>query len=598
MLTKEELDDRIRFMRTCINKPKLREDEHYISYLFALIHDNGGYYKEINQICDNLGYPITVGVIHPERLNDPLNEFLRIIKSDETPLSFLMKTTEMKFVNLIEQEESVDYFWIRHYQPVTKYSSIYRNGLVFNMCEDCMREDLWNNHVPMIHLSHQLPGVKVCHNHNKKLYKHYINHQGIMPYSFMKYEETDNTEISECDYHFAQFMYELSKQKINYSLRDIVSDINKKMRNRYGTYYLKETSDDAMVCIYNKYATIGKFVLNKENAPDLFKLMYFIYRDAKNIPIVPENIHLKAFQEMISGKYELIGDYRETIVELRCLECNETFITSPRLILYQHQCPHCKATTKKYYKDLVIHLCENEFGGRYKFKNYDSEKREVALYDKNLKKVREMNVLRFISNFHYRIKDKRIPTSFIWNPYSDYGTFGAYYKGEFIIKNVGREYFIRTMFDLVADEYELVGPYINMFTEVELKHALCGKSVFIKPYDFLNGKRCENCKVKRTAEEITRFLNHEFSGFIFQSNYDRMIDDYLFRVLVIERGYRVSCVEEIYQFTEDVLIQELLKERSYVLATRIFTTSRKYVYDFFFQKDVNCISEKQEDDYE
>ena len=37
MLTKEELDDRISFMRTCMNKPKLREDEHYISYLFALI---------------------------------------------------------------------------------------------------------------------------------------------------------------------------------------------------------------------------------------------------------------------------------------------------------------------------------------------------------------------------------------------------------------------------------------------------------------------------------------------------------------------------------------------------------------------------------
>ena len=275
------------FLRSYLNKPNPRDDEHLLSFLLRVAEANEGYGSAKTDFFANLGYAIERGGFHPEQLNIPINGFFLLLLMRKTPLEFYMESTEIQFVNLIEKEELLDLFWIKHYQPVHKSRSLYRNKYVFNMCEICMHEERKSGLGPIIHLSHQLPHVKVCHKHNKKLIKCVLKEGWDKPFRFERYDEEDNIKVCDTDYKFAKFMYELSKQKINYSLRDIVFDINQKLESKPASYFLRESSDDRWVCLYNKYAAAGGFQLD-DCVEDMYHLMCFIYADPQNIDIIPK----------------------------------------------------------------------------------------------------------------------------------------------------------------------------------------------------------------------------------------------------------------------------------------------------------------------
>ena len=580
------------FSQFFMNKPILMEDETNISYMLRVGAANGGHYKDVNGLFNYLGFTVESGAFFPERLHYPINKFLKTIEAKESPLQFYLKSTEMKFVNLIERPVSLDYFWVVHYQGLSNFKSIYKKNSLFNLCEHCMKEDQENGRFPIIHLSHQLPGVKVCPIHNVKLNKYYLVDRKHFPFGFERYDEVNQSEVSDSDYRYAIFMYELSKTKMDYTLDELIQDMNQKMDNNYAIHFLEELSDEHLVCLYNKYSCKGDFTFEGNNALDLFRLMYFIYRDPINIHILPKNEHFEAFREKIDGKYELIGDYRESLVELKCLNCGETFITTHRLILNHHECPHCKALGCGYYGNLVKHYVDNEYQGKYELVSYDHDKRRVTVYNLFMKKTRNLNVYELLTKHVNSLKPAVQSNDVIWNRYSCYGTYGQCYKGEFLIRDVSETYFLHEMFDLVGDEYQLVGEYKNMFSEVELRHSLCGKVVRVKPYDFLNGKRCENCKVKHRAETIEDFLNAMIPEFYFMSNFDSSIDSYLFRAIQYKYSYRMACVERIYQFTEDMLIQEILRVDK---KNQLFRTAKlnwDIFYEFFFQKDISSVSKE------
>lgn len=594
MLIKEEPDDYINRLVSYWNIPKLHKGEHFISYLLALVESNDVDCRSIAIFFEQVGYFSHQVTFHPERLNDPIDHFITVIDNNQTPLEIYLKSTEMKFVHLYESDSNIDYFWLRHYQPIMKTTSIYREDLIFNMCETCMNEDRKNIGRKIIYVGHQLPFVKVCPKHKMKLHKYYIERNRFDRASFKRYGVDEEVEVTDFDYRFAKFMNDLSSQKMEYSLKDIVSDINSKVSSKPVGYYLRDAADERLVCLYNKYVFQRGFELKEDNLEDMFQLMYFIYHDAQNVKIIPKNEHLKEFKKAISDKYDLIGDYRESVVEVKCMNCNKIFITTPRLILYGHECPYCKATTKKYYINLVQQFCEKEYEGKYRLKQYDHEKHKVILYDRRKEKTVEINSFRFLSKCLRKQKRSKHRGIDFWDPYSDYGTFDQYYKGEYFISEISREYFLRVMFDLVGDEYQLVGNYINMFTEVELRHTLCGKMFVVRPYDFLNGKRCGNCKVKYTGEEIANLLNNIFSGFTFISNYNHATDSYLFRVLKFDYYYNFSFVERVYQLSEDILLQELLRSYHSDIIFSNLLVSRNKLYDFFYQKDINCFSVEED----
>ncbi|MDR4329366.1 hypothetical protein [Bacillus pseudomycoides] len=53
--------------------------------------------------------------------------------------------------------------------------------------------------------------------------------------------------------------------------------------------------------------------------------------------------------------------------------------------------------------------------------------------------------------------------------------------------------FKQEVFNLVGDEFEVVGNHVNAKTAIEMFHKLCGQTIAISPDSFLRGNRCKVC---------------------------------------------------------------------------------------------------------
>lgn len=66
------------------------------------------------------------------------------------------------------------------------------------------------------------------------------------------------------------------------------------------------------------------------------------------------------------------------------------------------------------------------------------------------------------------------------------------------------DYFKQEVYDLVSDEYEIIGKYINSKTKITFKHK-CGNIFDMTPHSFLSGQRCPKCQhrsYRKTTEEF------------------------------------------------------------------------------------------------
>lgn len=66
------------------------------------------------------------------------------------------------------------------------------------------------------------------------------------------------------------------------------------------------------------------------------------------------------------------------------------------------------------------------------------------------------------------------------------------------------EKFVAEVKDLVGNEYEIIGRYINTGTKIEIKHNECGYKYPVTPNKFLNGRRCPECANKQRALKISK----------------------------------------------------------------------------------------------
>lgn len=56
-----------------------------------------------------------------------------------------------------------------------------------------------------------------------------------------------------------------------------------------------------------------------------------------------------------------------------------------------------------------------------------------------------------------------------------------------------QEEFEKEVFELVGNEYIVLGKYINSYTKIRIKHTVCGTEYYVIPNHFLNGCRCPVC---------------------------------------------------------------------------------------------------------
>lgn len=88
------------------------------------------------------------------------------------------------------------------------------------------------------------------------------------------------------------------------------------------------------------------------------------------------------------------------------------------------------------------------------------------------------------------------------------------------IKTKDTKYFKQEVKELVNDEYEVLGEYKKSHQKILIKHNICGNSYNVKPASFLSGRRCPFCNESKGEQEIRHWLQNNNIDFESQYKFD------------------------------------------------------------------------------
>lgn len=198
-------------------------------------------------------------------------------------------------------------------------------------------------------------------------------------------------------------------------------------------------------------------------------------------------------KELTGDEYLVIGEYvnNRTKIKIKHVKCGNYFDMTPSHFMSGNRCSHCfkkKKLTTLEYKEQVKQFVGEEY-------------LVIGEYVNNQTKIK-MKHIKCGNYFDMRPGDfkqgKRCPHC-----------FGNHKKTT--------EQFKAEVFDLVGDEYEVTGEYINTNTHISMKHNKCGYIWRIRPEQFLRGRRCPRCagNIKKTSsqfkKEVFNLVGKEYS---------------------------------------------------------------------------------------
>jgi len=109
------------------------------------------------------------------------------------------------------------------------------------------------------------------------------------------------------------------------------------------------------------------------------------------------------------------------------------------------------------------------------------------------------------------------------------------------------ELFKKEVYNLVKDEYEVIGEYTSSIKKICMKHSTCGKTFDILPNDFLRGRRCTKCSYKKSLT-----LNEK-------------------KVEALNLGYEILTEREDIKNLDTILVK-------HIKCGNIFETKFKYIF--------------------
>lgn len=82
------------------------------------------------------------------------------------------------------------------------------------------------------------------------------------------------------------------------------------------------------------------------------------------------------------------------------------------------------------------------------------------------------------------------------------------------------EKFLKEVFELVGNEYSVLGEYKNNREKLTIKHNECGFEYEVAPTKFLTGRRCPKCNESKGEKKISDYLKQYNISFIPQYKFD------------------------------------------------------------------------------
>jgi hypothetical protein len=173
----------------------------------------------------------------------------------------------------------------------------------------------------------------------------------------------------------------------------------------------------------------------------------------------------------------------------------------PNNFLSGQRCPKCFGNflyTLKTFKEKVFELVKDEY-------------EVLGEYINNKTKIKIMhNICGYIHNF--------IPADFIHN-----NTRCPKCAG---VLPYTTESFKEKIYELVGDEYELIGEYKNSATKIILKHNICGYEWETSPVSFIHcDSRCAICFESKGERKIRYWLENNNVKFKSQFIFDDLLSD-------------------------------------------------------------------------
>ncbi|MCM3154479.1 hypothetical protein M3611_20940 [Priestia megaterium] len=191
---------------------------------------------------------------------------------------------------------------------------------------------------------------------------------------------------------------------------------------------------------------------------------------------------VKEVYDLAGNEYEVIGEFIDTTtkINIKHNKCGSIYPATPKVFLRGNRCPICFGSPRKTQEEFEEEISDL-VGNEYKvIGNYENTHTKIEI------KHNECSLSYTVT-----------PRNF-FNGHRCPKCFGTPKK---TVEQLKKE-----IYDLVGDEYEVIGEYFNTNTKIEIKHNECGNAYMVIPYTFLSGRRCPKCIESRGEKKIDEFF--------------------------------------------------------------------------------------------
>lgn len=188
--------------------------------------------------------------------------------------------------------------------------------------------------------------------------------------------------------------------------------------------------------------------------------------------------------DLVGQEYSVIGEYKTSKdkIKLKHNKCGYEYEVYPQGFFKGSRCVECflnkRRHTQEQFVKKVSNLVGNEYSVRGQYKNADTKIRM---------KHNECGNEWEIAPYSFLGGKRRCPNC-----------NGTPLKTTYQFKE--------DVFNLVGDEYMVLGEYITAQIKIKMKHNKCASEYMVKPNNFISGYRCPACKLSKGEVVISKWL--------------------------------------------------------------------------------------------
>ena len=232
---------------------------------------------------------------------------------------------------------------------------------------------------------------------------------------------------------------------------------------------------------------------------------------------------IKKVKELVGDEYTFLEKYINIKEKIKVIhnKCNHIYKVDPEHFARGNRCPNCFGNpiiTEDSWNEYV----KEETNGEYEF---------IEPYKKSSISIRCVHKL---CGHIYKVTP---------NSFKSDGTRCPRCAGKM---NKTTEEFSERVWDLVGDEYSVIGEYRTARKKVKMIHNLCKKEWEVVPYAFYKGNRCPHCTSSKGEKAVRSWLESNSIDFTEQYFFDNLvcIKPLLFDFAIVDSEGNLSCLIE------------------------------------------------------